>query len=34
MVVADGSNFRSIQQTWKRVVINENPFHMTHEKDL
>ncbi|QZK89376.1 ComEC family competence protein [Flavobacterium sp. CHNK8] len=33
MVVADGSNFRSIQQTWKKSCDKQKiPFHMTHEK--
>ncbi|MCV9931513.1 ComEC family competence protein [Flavobacterium sp. LS1R47] len=33
MVIADGTNYKSIQQYWKKTCINEKiPFHFTNEK--
>lgn len=33
MVIADGTNYKSIQQYWKTTCINEKiPFHFTNEK--
>ncbi|MBF7092280.1 ComEC family competence protein [Flavobacterium sp. ALJ2] len=33
MVIADGTNYKSVQQYWKETCINEKiPFHFTNEK--